>query len=176
MPERLMNGIKATHATSSFQRWGLTMKNLTGVTIGIASLLMIAGCGGGETQKDSQSDATPAEIAAKLDEGPRAIEVMTLDSAKAELGAPVFDVKICSDCHTLGDADIAPDLLGVLDRRTLPWLMKQITDPAWMNEHDPITKALIEEFDMEMAGPAVTDSEAENILHYLLRESGKTVE
>ena len=152
------------------------MKNLPGFSIGIASLLMIAGCGGGETQKDSQSDATPAEIAAKLDEGPRAIEVMTLDPAKAELGAPLFDNRLCSDCHTLGEADMAPDLLGVLDRRTLPWLKKQITDPAWMNDHDTITKALIEEFDLEMAGPAVSDSEAEDILQYLLRESGKKAE
>lgn len=152
------------------------MKFLSGFSIGIASLLMIAGCGGGETQKDSQGNATPGEIAAELDKGPRAIEVVTLDPAKAELGVPLFDSRLCSDCHTLGEADMAPDLLGILDRRTLPWLKKQITDPGWMNDHDPITMALIEEFDLEMVGPAVSESEAENILHFLLRESGSSPE
>ena len=171
-----MTGYRQGEQQPHYQWMELAMKILTGFAIGIASLFVIAGCGGGDTQKDSQSEATPAELAVKLDEGPRAIEVMTLDPAQAELGAPLFDGKLCADCHTLGDADMAPDLLGVLDRRTLPWLKKQITDPAWMNEHDPITKAMIEEFDMEMAGPAVSESEAENILHYLLRESGANPE
>ena len=34
-----------------------------------------------------------------------------------------------------------------------------------------LIKAMIEEFDLEMAGPAVSDSQAEDILHFLLRES-----
>ena len=71
----------------------------------------------------------------------------------------------------MGEADVAPDLVGVLNRRTQGWLMMQITQPEWMNIHDVITKGLIEEFDMEMVTAEVSEAEAEAILHFLLRES-----
>ena len=139
--------------------------------------MLMAGCGGeGGDEGAEKAAQTPEEMAIALDEGPRAVEVLTLDPERAVRGAALFVDRLCADCHTLGDADMAPDLVGVLERRTLPWLKKQITDPAWMNEHDPITKALIEEYDLEMAGPAVSDAEAEDLLHFILRESGPAAE
>lgn len=146
--------------------------SITGVLILLAALAALAGCGGQEEGQADREAQSPAEQAVALDKGPRAIEILTLDTAKAERGAVLFEEKSCTDCHTLGEADLSPDLAGVLERRTLPWLVKQITDPAWMNEHDPVTRTLIEEFDLEMAGPEVTADEAEAVLHYLLRESG----
>ena len=133
---------------------------------------ILVGCGGGKEDEAAPKAQDPAATAAALDQGPRAAENFTLDDGLAERGAILFEEKICSDCHTMGEADLAPDLVGVLERRTRPWLMKQITDPEWMNEHDPITRALIEEFDLEMVGVEVSATEAEAILHYLAREGG----
>ncbi len=132
-------------------------------------LLLLAACGGdGESGQEKQ---TPAEKAAALDRGPRAAETMNLDDSLAARGEILFEEKICSDCHTLGESDIAPDLIGVTDRRTSAWLTIQITDPEWMSQNDPVTKQLIVDFDMEMADLGVPEAEVEPILHFLLRES-----
>jgi mono/diheme cytochrome c family protein len=132
----------------------------------------LTGCGGQKEDDPAPRTQDPAAMAVALDQGPRAAENLTLEAGLAERGAVLFEEKICSDCHTLGEADLAPDLTGVLERRTRPWLIKQITDPEWMNEHDPITQALIEEFDLEMVTVEVSAAEAEAILHYLAREGG----
>lgn len=132
-------------------------------------LLLLAACGGdGESGQEKQ---TPAEKAAALDRGPRAAETMNLDDSLAARGEILFEEKICNDCHTLGESDIAPDLIGVTDRRTSAWLTIQITDPEWMSQNDPVTKQLIVDFDMEMADLGVPEAEVEPILHFLLRES-----
>jgi len=130
-------------------------------------LLLLASCGSGESEKEAQ---TPAERAAALDSGPRAAETMKFDGHLAESGALLFDDKSCSDCHTMGEADMAPDLIGVLDRRTEAWLTMQIIKPDWMSQNDTITKGLIDEFDMVMVVEEISEAEAEAILQYMMRE------
>lgn len=122
-------------------------------------------------QQAEETVRTPAEEAAALDRGPRAREVLVSDPARAERGASLADAKGCLDCHVLGEADLAPDLLTALDKRTLPWLQRQITDPEWMLQHDPVTQQLYEEYGLEMVDMDVSGSEAVDILHYLLREA-----
>ncbi len=136
-------------------------------------LLLLAACGKGNGDEKGQAEQqvqTLAERAAALDQGPRAAASMELDESLAARGEILFEEKICSDCHTLGETDIAPDLLGVMDRRTHAWLTMQITQPEWMGQNDTITKQLIVDFDMEMADLEVPETEVEPILHFLLRE------
>ena len=137
----------------------------------VVLLFVVCGCGGDQKKTVPASrDADPAAFAAALDSGPRAAETLTLDSALADRGAILFDTLSCSDCHTLGESDLAPDLRTVLDQRTVSWLKLQITDPEWMNTHDPIAQALIEEYDLEMVDMGASEGDAEAILHFLLRE------
>jgi mono/diheme cytochrome c family protein len=133
----------------------------------MALLLLLASCGGGDTDNKAQ---TPAERAAALDNGPRAAATIKFDGSLAETGELLFDDKSCSDCHTMGEADMAPDLIGVLDRRTEAWLTMQIIKPEWMSQNDTITKGLIDEYDMVMVVEEISEAEAEAILQYLLRE------
>ncbi len=100
--------------------------------------------------------------------------MMKIDDGLAARGEILFEDKICSDCHTLGEPDIGPDLPGVMERRTQAWLTMQITDPEWMSQNDPITKQLIADFDLEMADLEVPEAEVELILHFLLREGRAT--
>ena len=154
----------------------MSMQTWTRFVCALALLMLLASCGsgyGGEAENKSQ---TPAERAVALDDGPRAIETLKFDGTLADRGEILFDDKSCSDCHTLGETDIAPDLAGVLDRRTQAWLTMQITQPEWMNQNDTITKGLIEEFDLEMITEEVSEAEAEAILQYLLREDRNTKE
>ena len=132
---------------------------LPGLGTGLILVLLLTACGDG-------GDA--------LDQGPRAAETMKLDDSLAARGEVLFEEKICSECHTFGESDIAPDLLGVMDRRTRAWLTMQITEPEWMSQNDVITKQLIADFDMEMVDLEVPEDEVEPILHFLLRESRAT--
>jgi mono/diheme cytochrome c family protein len=137
----------------------------------IVFMLLLSSCGKNEGGDTGQQAQIPAERAAALDQGPRAAETVKLNESLANRGRVLFDGKSCSDCHTLGEAEMAPDLLGVLDRRTEDWLKMQITQPEWMNEHDPITRQLIGEFDLEMVETGVEEADAEALLHFLLRET-----
>ena len=146
----------------------------------VVLLAVATGCSGGsdkaatadkaESKPAADTAATPVAQAMALDAGPRASADMTLDTGRAARGAALFDTKGCADCHTFGEADLAPDLFTALDERTLPWLQKQITDPEWMLEHDPITKRLYEEYGLEMADMDVSATEADDILHHILEQ------
>jgi mono/diheme cytochrome c family protein len=145
--------------------------NCSRLTALAVSLLLLSSCGKEKAADAERQAATPAERAAALDQGPRAAQTVKLDENLAKRGRVLFDDKSCSDCHTLGEAEMAPDLLGVLDRRTEKWLKKQITQPEWMNENDPITRQLVSEFDLEMVGTGVEETDAEALIHYLLQET-----
>jgi mono/diheme cytochrome c family protein len=153
-----------------FFRPGVLMNNPKILAV-IVLLPLLGACDSKNGGDAEQLTKSPAERAAALDQGPRAGQTLKLNGDLADRGAFLFDDKSCSDCHTLGEADVAPDLVGVLDRRTQDWLTMQIIQPEWMNIHDVITKGLIEEFEMEMVAAEVSEAEAEAILHFLLRES-----
>ncbi len=135
-------------------------------------MLLLSSCGKNESGDAEKQAPTPAERVAVLDQGPRAVQTVKLNDSLANRGRVLFDDKSCSDCHTLGEAEMAPDLLGVLDRRTEDWLMMQITQPEWMNDHDPITRQLIRDYDLEMIETGVEGADAKALLHFLLRETG----
>jgi mono/diheme cytochrome c family protein len=148
----------------------MSMQSWTRFLAALSLVMLLASCGSGDGGEAEKKTQTPAERAVALDDGPRAVKTLKIDGTLADQGEILFEEKSCSDCHTLGEADIAPDLAGVLDRRTQQWLKMQITNPEWMNQNDTITKGLIDEFDLEMVTEEVSEAEAEAILQYLLRE------
>lgn len=124
-------------------------------------------------QGESAPPADPAAEAAALDQGPRAIETMVPDASLAAAGQVLFDTKGCTGCHEYGSAENAPDLRGIAERRTEAWLLRQVVAPEWMAEHDPLTRAMVEQYGVPMADLGVTGEEAAALLQFLLAGDGE---
>ena len=148
-----------------------------------ALLLAVSACGRRESETSGGQSATgatggaaaaasPAAEAAALDQGPRAAESLVVIAPLAATGQMLFDAKGCTDCHAFGENSVAPDLSGVTTRRTAAWLRRQITAPAWMAEHDPLTRALVQQYGAPMTDLEVSPDEANALLQYLAREDG----
>lgn len=119
---------------------------------------------------DAADTAAASLVVAELDRGPRAAETLAPSDSLATVGQVLFDAKGCTGCHEAGSAETAPDLRGVTGRRTEAWLRRQLTAPEWMAEHDPLTRAMVEQYGMPMADLDVSADEATALLQYLLRD------
>jgi mono/diheme cytochrome c family protein len=78
-------------------------------------------------------------------------------------------VKKCSGCHTFGQGDrVGPDLKGVTDRRTRPWLRSWIqSSQGVLAKKDRIAVALFEKFKRErMPDQPLSDSDIAALLDY----------
>ena len=146
--------------------------------IAAASLIALAGCGGGGSGSDTggaSPAATPASVSAaaggtsalpaNLDQGPRAGE-SEYDEARAKAGAALFQAKGCSACHAFGKRVTGPDLAGVSMRRTAAWIESQILHPDLMVKQDPTARALFAQFALQMPKQGLTPEEARAIVEY----------
>lgn len=84
----------------------------------------------------------------------------------------------CTSCHGLGDeAVIGPGLKGILERRTIDWLIPWIKNSqAVIASGDPYAKALYEKYNKAvMTSFAFSDDEIKSIFAYVKVESEKAV-
>jgi cytochrome c551/c552 len=97
------------------------------------------------------------------------------DSTLAENGEALFSSKACIGCHSVGQGKrVGPDLVGVLERRSLDWLRRWVKDPATMLKTDSLAKALLAQSNnVPMPTMKLTDEEVEALLQYVARESKK---
>lgn len=81
-----------------------------------------------------------------------------VDSVLAGLGARVFETR-CASCHGLtgSEGKLGPSLLGVTERRSLPWVTAMILDPDSMTRSDPVAQALLQEYGVQMMVPGGMD-------------------
>src|SRR5689334_22472700 len=70
--------------------------------------------------------------------------VFASDSTEAK---KIFNQR-CTSCHTFGKGvKVGPDLKGVNERRTRPWLLKFIrSSQGFIKEGDPIATGLFDQF------------------------------
>lgn len=84
-------------------------------------------------------------------------------------GLTLFNQR-CSGCHNIGGGDrpTGPDLQNVTERRERDWLLQMITAPDQLiGQGDPIARALVEEYILEMPNLGLSHEEAEKILAYI---------
>src|SRR5262249_10367003 len=77
--------------------------------------------------------------------------------------------KKCMGCHTFGKGDrVGPDLNGVTDRRTRPWVTSWIRSPQRLIERrDGVAVTLFEKFRRErMPDLNLTDEDIQALLDY----------
>ena len=152
--------------------------------LAIAGITLLYACGrsGSASSGDSTStaaSATTADIdpAAKSDsKGVGRFTSVTLgpiDPAMADKGQALFTLK-CAACHKVTDQKVVgPGLLGVTNRRTPEWIMNQITNPAEMEQKDPVGQALLAKHLTQMTFQNVTDDETRQILEYFRKNDSK---
>lgn len=144
----------------------------------IAGVTFLYACGGSGGQSSTDSAAT-ASTAAPADIDPAAksdskgvgrftsVQLGPIDPAMAEKGKAVFTAK-CSACHKTTDQKlVGPGLKGVTKRRTPEWIMNQITNPAEMEQKDPVGKALLAKHLVQMTFQNVSDEQTRQILEFL---------
>jgi mono/diheme cytochrome c family protein len=148
------------------------MKRILVMTLALACVLAIAGCGKkteGETASGGAAGNTLAATS-KYDGGPRAGEA-PVDEERAALGEKLFQTKGCSACHTFGKKMSGPDLAGVTTRRTAEWMENQILHPEVMTKTDPISHQLMAEMALQMPNQGLTPDEARAVIEFLKKKN-----
>ncbi len=157
-----------------------TLKNLApALVVAVMTFLYACGGSGGQSSTDNSSTAAAADIdpAAKSDSKGvgrfTSVQLGPIDPAMADKGQTVFAVK-CAACHKTTDQKVVgPGLLGVTKRRTPEWIMNQITNPAEMEQKDPVGQALLAKHLTQMTFQNVTDDETRQILEYFRKNDSK---
>jgi len=150
-----------------------------GRLIGAALLAALAACGGSDAgggQPEGGVD-TPAAAAPPSSPAGRLMAMASfdspLDSALADRGAELFQLKGCIACHTIGGGRlVGPDLTGVTGRRTPGWMAAQILNPDSMIRNDPVTRELFAEYMTPMSNQGLTVEEVRAVLEFLRRDAG----
>ncbi|HKC55277.1 MAG TPA: SCO family protein, partial [Vicinamibacterales bacterium] len=93
-------------------------------------------------------------------------------AAPFDLGAYTY-AKRCGACHTIGRGEsIAPDLLGVTDRRDRAWLTRFIASPNQMRAAgDSTALALRAKYQVQMPNLSLSDDEVAAVIDYVAKQS-----
>jgi len=149
------------------------MKHLRARAAALATLLLLAGCGGDEAASDaagSDAPAQPGELTAvELEQGIGPIRNLQLGEVDPELageGEALFATK-CSACHKLGERYVAPPLGEVLSRRRPEFVMNMILNAGEMVQRHPVIQQLLTEYYTPMPVQVTDQAQARAILEYL---------
>ena len=136
------------------------MKRWVMWTIGMATALSLAGCGGAKEGEGPAASATSPH-----DSGPRAAEA-PVDEALATQGEGLFKSKTCSTCHAFGARITGPDLAGVTHRRSAEWMENQMLHPDVMTKEDPIARELLGKYAVQMPNLMLKPEEAKALIEF----------
>jgi cytochrome c2 len=161
------------------------------VILSICFAVSIAGCKSGdeneETSTEATSESTPSatESNATTDNGNPSYDPNRgegkfkdvkvedkLNTAMAEVGQKVYDVK-CSSCHKLtSEKLVGPGWAGVTTRRKPEWIMNFVTNTDEMITKDPAAQAMLEICLVRMPNQNLTDDEARGVLEFMRKNDG----
>lgn len=104
------------------------------------------------------------------------VQAFVVDTAIAHTGKRLFTARGCDGCHTVGKGELAgPDLGGLLERRSVPWVKKWLQDPWGMIETDPTAKAMFKRYGFRMPNLKLNDDQVFALLHYIALQTQATL-
>jgi len=153
-------------------------------TILLLVALLAAACGGERgASGDSASGAAGTTDAARADRATAAAAPETLpiqeptgpiDEALAERGEKLFSSKGCVACHSIGKGKlVGPDLMGITEKVTFPWIFHWVSDPDSMLRSDTTAQRLLKEYLVPMPNQNVSPEEFQAIYEYLRERAAR---
>lgn len=128
------------------------MTHLTRATLGLAAMVAVA---------------LPAGAAAQGGG-------FMVDDTKAAAGKKTWVKFGCQGCHKIGGKTSGPDLAGVLERRSVDWLTRWLKNTTEMLNTDSTAMAMLKEWKgYKMPQMKVSDTDIDNLLHYIAGETAK---
>ena len=129
------------------------------ITLASCVLAVLAFAGPASAQQLSQDSGGP--------------NTFLVDGSRVESGKAVFSARGCNGCHTIGKGDLsAPDLGGLLERRTQDWIKRWLRDPTTMLTTDEIAKDMLKQYNyMRMPNLKLSDDEITALMHYIAAET-----
>lgn len=119
----------------------------------------------GEAEQESSAEITE-DGPSSIDHG--GIEEFPDDPELAAEGEELFGSKGCAGCHQMDrQTPTGPALGDVTERRTAPWIARQILHPTEMQELDPTNQEVGADFSAPMISVNLTPEEVEAIIAYL---------
>ncbi len=100
---------------------------------------------------------------------------VSTDPGVIKKGKGLWTNKGCMGCHTIGKGRAAgPDLMGVLDRRSLDWVQHWLHDPPAMQQSDSTARALVLQFNnTKMPNLQLADEEVTALIAYIADQGSK---
>lgn len=138
-------------------------------------VVVLYSCGGGSAPEgNAASSDNAASQPSVVDNGKGVGEITSvtlndpLDAEMLKRGNAIYDMK-CSACHKLtAQRVVGPGFYGVTDRRKPEWIMNMITNTDAMLDKDPAARALLEECLTRMPNQNVSQTDARDVLEFLL--------
>lgn len=152
-------------------------------TASIATLLLVAACGGGNDKPAATSTGEqpksmieqPAAYDPKRGEGKfdeSNVTIAALDAGMAGKGKSIAETK-CFSCHKTSDEKlVGPGWKGVTQRRAPHWIMNFITNPDPMIDKDPAVQAQLELCLVRMPNQNLVEQEAREIVEFMRQNDG----
>lgn len=104
--------------------------------------------------------AVPANV-------PKTTAELPTDAATLAAGEATYTAKGCGACHKFGAKLVGPDLIGVAERRSPPWIARMVLKPEVMIKDDPQAKKLYAEAMTPMANQSVPEAEILPLIAYM---------
>lgn len=146
----------------------------------VAGTALLAACGGDgagsadTSQGASSSSDSPAAVrGTPASEANLPVQKPTgpIDEELAERGEKLFSSKGCVACHTIGQGKrVGPDLKGITEKVTFPWIYHWVSDPDSMLRSDTTAQRLLKEYLVPMPNQNVSPDEFQALYEYLRAE------
>lgn len=160
-------------------------KNLLIILMALGASSFMISCGGGNEQKQENTEQSAAEPAENSDSAETAYDSSRgegkfhdvkladkLDATLAATGEKAYSIK-CQSCHKLSaERLVGPGWKDVTHRHKPEWIMNFLTNTDEMIDKDPKAQQMLEVCMVRMPNQNLSDDEARALLEFMRKNDG----